>query len=158
MTEISLLGAINFLLIQWFFVRIAFFYDDNDRFAGLGLLGFIVPLTGWSAKWSPPYKWLGRWALKFSTYIEPELRPVIVCTKYRGVFFGYGKDTRGKNIDLKAARMIISWGTSRGLLELAHTGPTGASEISAPADAEIRGVTAVFELAPEAVKAWSAVK
>jgi hypothetical protein len=47
-------------------------------------------------------------------------RPVIVCTKYKGVFFGYATDTTGDNIDLKQARMAIYWGTSRGIFELAE--------------------------------------
>lgn len=81
-------------------------------------------------------------------------RPVIVCTEYRGVFFGYADDTSGDIIHLKGAKMAIYWGTTRGVMELAHTGPTSKSRISAPADIEVRKVSAVFEVTPEATKAW----
>lgn len=85
-------------------------------------------------------------------------RPVIVCTEYRGVFFGYALDTKGDVIHLKRARMAIYWGTKRGVLELCETGPTPTSKISARADIEVRKITAVFEITPEAVAAWENVK
>jgi predicted Rossmann-fold nucleotide-binding protein len=81
-------------------------------------------------------------------------RPVIVCTSYRGVFYGHAADTTGDRIQLQGARMAIYWGTTRGVMELAATGPTEKSKISAPADIEVRGVTAVFEVAPEAEEKW----
>ena len=83
-------------------------------------------------------------------------RPVIVCTTHRGVFFGYATDTRGDSIDLKRARMAIYWGTTRGVMELAETGPTETSRISARADIEVRSVTAVFEVTPAAAERWEA--
>lgn len=86
------------------------------------------------------------------------MRPVIVCTSYRGVFFGFAESTDGDVIKLKDARMAIYWGTDRGVMQLAETGPTDKSKISAKADIEVRSITAVFEVAPEALKAWEAVK
>lgn len=84
-----------------------------------------------------------------------KLRPVIVTTEHRGVFFGYADNTRSATIDLHNARMAIRFGTTRGLMQLAETGPTGSSKISARAGMiEIRKITAVFEVAPDAVKAW----
>lgn len=83
-------------------------------------------------------------------------RPVIVTTEHRGVFFGYAGDTKGAVIDLKRARMAISFGTTRGLMELAETGPTSQSKVSARADLEVRKVTAVFEVSEAAAKAWEA--
>ena len=83
-------------------------------------------------------------------------RPVIVCTEHRGVFFGYADDTKGSVIDLKRARMAIAFGTTRGVMELAETGPTSRSKISARADIEIRKVTAVFEVTPAAAEKWEA--
>ena len=83
-------------------------------------------------------------------------RPVIVCTEYKGVFFGYADDTSGDRIFLTRARMAIYWGTDRGVLQLAETGPTPISKISARADIEVRKITAVFEVSAEAVKAWEA--
>lgn len=83
------------------------------------------------------------------------MRPVIVCTEYRGVFFGFAEDTSGDSIHLKDAKMAIRWGTARGVMELAHTGPTHASTVSAPADIDVRKVTAVFEVTEEASAAWA---
>ncbi len=81
-------------------------------------------------------------------------RPVIVTTEYRGVFFGYASDTSKDVIQLKKARMAIYWGTTKGIMQLAETGPTPSSKISARADLELRKVTAVFEVQPEAVDKW----
>lgn len=81
-------------------------------------------------------------------------RPVIVTTGHRGVFFGYATDTTGASINLKRARMAIYFGTTRGLMELAETGPTEKSRISARANIEVRKITAVIEVAPEAVEKW----
>jgi hypothetical protein len=81
-------------------------------------------------------------------------RPVIVCTEHKGVFFGYAEDTSGDTIRLKRARMAIYFGTTRGVMELAETGPTSRSKISARADIEVRRITAIFEVTPAAVAAW----
>ena len=81
-------------------------------------------------------------------------RPVIVTTEHRGVFFGYAGDTTGSTIDLKRARMAIRFGTTKGLMELAETGPTANSKISARADLELRKITAVFEVSEVAAKKW----
>ena len=88
---------------------------------------------------------------------KPTERPVIVCTFHKGVFFGYATDTSGDVIHLRAARMAIYWGTTKGVMELAETGPTNNSKISAQADIEIRSITAVFEVSPEALKVWEKV-
>ena len=81
-------------------------------------------------------------------------RPVIVCTEHRGVFFGYAINTQGAEITLRKARMAIRFGTTRGVMELAETGPTRDSKISARADIDVRKVTAVFAVTPAAAKAW----
>jgi len=81
-------------------------------------------------------------------------RPVIVCTEHRGVFFGYATDTEGTEVKLRSARMAISFGTTRGVMELAETGPTARSKISARADIDVRKVTSVFEVTPAAVDKW----
>jgi len=85
-------------------------------------------------------------------------RPVIVCTEYRGVFFGFAADTSGDTVKLRDARMAIYWGTDRGVMQLAETGPTSKSKISAKADIELRKVTSIFEATEAAAKAWQAVK
>lgn len=83
-------------------------------------------------------------------------RPVVVCTEHRGVFFGYAEDTTGSTILLKRARMAIYFGTSRGVMELAEIGPTDKSKVSARADIDVRKITAVFEVTPEAAQKWEA--
>jgi hypothetical protein len=85
-------------------------------------------------------------------------RPVIVCTEFRGVFFGYAEDTSADRFALKRARMAIYFGTTRGVMELAETGPTEKSKVSARADIEVRKITAVFEVTPAAAAAWEAAK
>jgi hypothetical protein len=84
-------------------------------------------------------------------------RPVIICTEFRGVFFGYATDTTKDTIHLKRARMAIYWGTTKGVMQLAESGPTTSSKISARADLEARKVTAVFEVTEAAAKAWEAI-
>lgn len=84
-------------------------------------------------------------------------RPVIVTTSYRGVFFGYAADTEGERIKLRAARNCLYWPVEqRGFLGLAKDGPATGARIGPPADIELRGITAVVEVAPEAVKRWEA--
>ena len=83
-------------------------------------------------------------------------RAVIVCTVHKGVFFGYATATAKDVISLRSARMAIYWGTTKGVMELAETGPTSNSKISARADIEVRGITAIFEVTDVAAKAWEA--
>ena len=83
-------------------------------------------------------------------------RPVIVTTEHRGVFYGWSSDTTGTTVILKRARMAIYFGTTRGVLELAETGPTAKSKISARADLDVRKITAVMEVTETAAKAWEA--
>jgi hypothetical protein len=83
-------------------------------------------------------------------------RPVIVCTEHRGVFFGYASDTAGDKFLLKRARMAIYFGTKRGVMELAETGPTSQSRISARADLDVRKVALVMEVTDAAAAAWEA--
>lgn len=89
---------------------------------------------------------------------EAKDRPVLVCTEYRGVFFGYAGDTSGDTVRLRDARMALYWGTERGVMQLAETGPTSKSKISAKADCDLRKVTSVFEVTPDAEKVWLALK
>ena len=86
------------------------------------------------------------------------MRAVIVCTTHRGVFFGLADNTDGDVIRLNDARMAIYWGTTKGVMELAETGPTAKSKISAKADIEVRSITAVFEVTPAAQAAWESYK
>lgn len=85
-------------------------------------------------------------------------RPVVICTKYRGVFFGYAEDTHGATVKLNRARMCVYWGKSlHGVLGLASTGPNSQCRIGPQVpQIELRGVSAVIEVTPEAVAKWEA--
>jgi hypothetical protein len=85
-------------------------------------------------------------------------RPVVVCTQYRGVFFGYACCTTGDTVCLKRARMCVYWEKSlRGVMGLASAGPSVGCRISGQVSSiELRGVTAVMDASPEAVACWEA--
>ena len=85
-------------------------------------------------------------------------RPVVVCTQYRGVFFGYATDTAGDRVTLKRARMCLYWSKAmRGVLGLASEGPNSECRIGNPVDSiELRGVTAVIECTEQAAAKWEA--
>lgn len=88
-----------------------------------------------------------------------EKRPVIVTTEYKGVFYGYADDTSSDVIHLENARMAIYWGTENGLFQLAETGPTSKSKISAKAEKiELRKITAVLEVSTTAQGVWDAIE
>lgn len=82
-------------------------------------------------------------------------RPVIVTTKHRGVFFGYADDTDGDPIWLRRARLCVYWSADcKGFMGLAANGPTAGCRIGPAVDIELREITAVLEVTPEAVKRW----
>lgn len=84
-------------------------------------------------------------------------RAVLVTTSYRGVFFGYATDTSGETIKLRAARNCVYWpAAQKGFLGLAKEGPLNGARIGPPADIELRGITCVAEVTPEAVQRWEA--
>lgn len=66
MTKLGVLGFFNFFLVQWFFIRLAFFYDDDGKYTSFGVIGFVVPLTGWGGSLGPRMRQLGGWCLQFS--------------------------------------------------------------------------------------------
>ncbi len=85
-----------------------------------------------------------------------KLRPVLVTTEFRGVFFGYADDTSGDNIMLTNARNCIYWPCANGGFGgLASEGPAKGSRIGARVDKiDLRKITSVAEVADDAVKAW----
>jgi hypothetical protein len=87
-------------------------------------------------------------------------KPVLITTAHRGVFAGLiheGQDITVKAMPLKAAKMAIYWGTTKGVMELADVGPNSKSRISAPADIPmLHDITAIFDITPEAWKKWEA--
>ena len=88
-------------------------------------------------------------------------RPVIICTAKRGVFYGKTEvpaETilREGIVSLAGARMAIYWGTTKGVMELADTGPTSKTRIGAKANISLNEVTAVFEVTDTAAEKWEA--
>ena len=82
-------------------------------------------------------------------------RAVLVTTQHRGVFFGYATKTDGAIINLRAARNCLYWAKDvKGFIGLATTGPIGGSRVGPPADIELRDITSVTTVMPEAVKVW----
>jgi len=85
----------------------------------------------------------------------PKERAVLVTTAHRGVFFGYATKTDGETIDLKRARLCVYWSSDiRGFMGLASVGPSKSCRIGPPADIELRAITAVVSVTPEAAKQW----
>lgn len=85
------------------------------------------------------------------------MRNVIVTTKHRGVFYGQTDAQDGSDpVVLRDAKMAIRWGTTRGILQLAHTGPTPTSKISLPCPRlDLRDITAIIDVTEEAASGWA---
>lgn len=82
-------------------------------------------------------------------------RYVLVTTERRGVFAGYASNTDGDVIKLRAARNCIYWSADvKGFLGLASDGPSKACKIGPAADIELRKITAVAQVTPEAQARW----
>ena len=89
--------------------------------------------------------------------VEKPLRPVLVTTEHRGVFFGYASEF-GKTMSLKDAQLAVYWSVDmHGFKGLAAYGPSDACRIGPPADVEmLTEVTSVIACTEEAVKKWKA--
>lgn len=86
---------------------------------------------------------------------EKKERAVLVTTSYKGVFFGYAKDTDGDTIKLRNGRLCVYWGADlRGFMGLASHGPSASCKIGPAGDIEIRSITSVTEVTPEAAAKW----
>jgi hypothetical protein len=82
-------------------------------------------------------------------------RAVLVTTKHRGVFFGYATDTSGESIQLKRGRLCVYWSSDlRGFMGLATQGPGSSCKIGPAGDIDVRDVTSVTEVTPEAMAKW----
>jgi hypothetical protein len=88
---------------------------------------------------------------------ESKGRPVVVTTEHRGVFFGYAEDTDADPIALKEARLCLYWSSDvKGFMGLASNGPSESCRIGPAADIQLRKITSVIEVTPEAEKKWLA--
>ena len=83
------------------------------------------------------------------------LKPYLVTTEYRGVFFGYADDTSGDTITLRNARNCLYWpSTQGGFMGLAADGPAKGARIGAIADIELRKITSVLPVFEAAAELW----
>jgi hypothetical protein len=87
------------------------------------------------------------------------MKSIIITTEHRGVFYAEvdaDKDlTQTTLTDLKNCKMAIYWGTTKGVNQLAETGPTEKSRISAKADIPVlHKITAIFSVTDEAKEKW----
>ena len=86
------------------------------------------------------------------------MKSILVTTQHRGVFYGLVSDDQkltDRTMRLVDAKMAIYWGTTRGVAELAATGPTSKSRIGSPATITVHDITAVWECTPAAVDSWN---
>lgn len=84
--------------------------------------------------------------------------PVLVTTKYRGVFYGFvDVDESPAKISLTRVRCAIRFATTGGVLELAAIGPNDGSLIGSEAEnATLYDITGTFRVSNDAAaKAWS---
>lgn len=87
------------------------------------------------------------------------MKPVLVTTEFRGVFFGYVEgDTSGENLTLINARNCIYWPSENGGFGgLAAEGPAKGARIGAVIPKiDLRKVTSVSDVTPNAASKWEA--
>lgn len=85
------------------------------------------------------------------------MKPVLVTTEFRGVFFGYVKDEKKlpAEITLTNARNCIYWSSGKGFLGLASFGPTPSCKIGAEIkEITLYKITSVTPVEEKAVDAW----
>lgn len=87
------------------------------------------------------------------------MKPVLVTTEHRGVFFGWvpeDADLAATTQRIERARMAVYWSADvQGVLGLAAGGPTAGCRIGPEVPAiTLAAVTAVVECSPEAARAW----
>jgi len=84
-------------------------------------------------------------------------RAVLVTTAHRGLFFGMADETDGDRIKLTDARLVVYWSQDvRGFMGLAASGPSKSCRIGPAADIELRDITSVVEVTPEAAERFAA--
>jgi len=88
------------------------------------------------------------------------MKNILVTTVHRGVFFAQVDDnadltSKEKLVNLKNCRMAIYFGTTKGVLQLAETGPTASSKIGSRADIDVlHDITGVFSVTDKAAEIW----
>lgn len=89
------------------------------------------------------------------------MKSILITTQHRGVFFAQVEEstdlTQKTLTNLKNCRMAIYFGTTKGVMELATSGPTSSSKIGAVADVDVmHDITAVFSVTDKATEKWLA--
>ena len=86
-------------------------------------------------------------------------RQVIITTSFRGVYMGTLVEHDGNTCILENARMVIRWGTTDGVDQLASTGPTDNSKLGSVAKRVwLCGLTSVVDCTDAATAAWESRK
>lgn len=86
-------------------------------------------------------------------------KPVLITTEFRGVFFGYMKDSNKApaEITLTGVRNCIYWQDCGGFLGLASSGPNAKCRIGKRVpEVTLYKVTSITPVEDGAVKAWEA--
>lgn len=88
-----------------------------------------------------------------------KIKKLLICTQHRGVFYGEVDAktdlTQRTLTNVQNARMAVYWGTTKGVMQLAETGPTKSSKIGAPATIEVlHDVTGIFSVTEAAAEQW----
>jgi hypothetical protein len=88
--------------------------------------------------------------------MSKELKPLVVTTAHRGVFFGYGIPSDAPTIRLEKAQMCLYWPVeNKGVVGLAVDGPLKGARVGPAAPViTLLDVTAVMEVTEEAEKRW----
>lgn len=92
------------------------------------------------------------------------MKPVLVTTQYRGVFFGYANEAGSKRlpdeITLGNARNCIYWSSDcGGFLGLASKGPSKDCRVGAKVEKiTLYAVTSVMPVSDSAAKIWEESK
>jgi hypothetical protein len=86
------------------------------------------------------------------------VRPVVVTTQHRGVFFGNLDSSENNTVVLSEAQMCVYWSADVcGVLGLAATGPSRGCRVTPVVPRIVlSGVTAVMDATEGAVVAWRA--
>ena len=89
--------------------------------------------------------------------MNKKLKPLVVTTAHRGVFFGYGEPSTDKIIRLEQARMCVHWTEDvKGVVGLAANGPTKDCRIGPAAPAiTLQDVTSIMEVSQAAEEKWN---
>ena len=81
---------------------------------------------------------------------------VVVCTEFRGVFYGTLVSQDGTDVTLRDSRVCVYWSkTTRGFVGLAATGPLDGSRVSRQCpEMRLAKVTCILLCTQEAVAVW----